>query len=32
MYTYNGENFTLDEIKMILGVEEITDAILAENV
>ena len=31
MYTYNGENFTLDEIKMILGVEEITDAILAEN-
>ena len=31
MYIYNGENFTLDEIKMILGVEEITDAILAEN-
>jgi len=31
MYTYNGENFTLDEIKMILGVEVITDAILAEN-
>ena len=31
MYTYNGENFTLEELKMILGVEVITDAILAEN-
>lgn len=31
MYKYNGSIYTLDEIKMILGVEVITDAILAEN-
>ena len=31
MYKYNGSVYTLDEIKMILGVEAITDAILAEN-
>ena len=31
MYKYNGSIYTLDEIKMILGVEAITDAILAEN-
>ena len=30
MYTYNGENYTLDEIKMVLGVEEITDAIMSQ--
>ena len=31
MYKYNGSIYTLDQIKMILGVEAITDAILAEN-
>jgi len=30
MYTYNGENYTLDEMKMVLGVEEITDAIMSQ--
>ena len=30
MYTYNGENYTLDEMKAVLGVEEITDAIMSQ--
>jgi predicted kinase len=30
MYTYNGENYTLDEMKMVLGVEEITEAIMSQ--
>ena len=31
MYKYNGSIYTLDDIKMILGVDVVTDAILAEN-
>ena len=31
MYKYNGGTYTLEEIKAILGVEQITEAILLEN-